>query len=87
MLAIFHVSGANDLQVHVAVRDIQHLRDLIVERFAGRAEVDHCETAVIFELYRKHELPCYVGAAHRPVPGAPRRRPPTQSRPSRRPRR
>ena len=60
MLAIFHVSGVNDLQVLVAVRDIDHLRDLIVEKFAGRAEVDHCETAVIFGLHRKHRWPCYV---------------------------
>jgi DNA-binding Lrp family transcriptional regulator len=60
VLAIFHVSGVNDLQVHVAVRDIDHLRDLIVEKFAGRAEVDHCETAVIFGLHRKHRWPCYV---------------------------
>ena len=43
-----------------AVRDIDHLRDLIVEKFAGRAEVDHCETAVIFGLHRKHRWPCYV---------------------------
>jgi DNA-binding Lrp family transcriptional regulator len=60
VLAVFHVSGVNDLQVHVAVRDIDHLRDLIVEKFAGRPEVDHCETAVIFGLYRKHQWPSYV---------------------------
>jgi DNA-binding Lrp family transcriptional regulator len=61
VLAVFHVSGVDDLQVHVAVRDIQHLRDLVVEKFAGRAEVGHCETAVIFDLYRKHQWPCYAG--------------------------
>jgi DNA-binding Lrp family transcriptional regulator len=60
VLGIFHVSGVNDLQVHVAVRDIQHLRDLIVEQFAGRAEVEHCETAVIFDMHRKHQTPCYL---------------------------
>jgi DNA-binding Lrp family transcriptional regulator len=69
VLGIFHVSGANDLQVHVAVRDIPHLRDLIVEQFAGRPEVEHCETAVIFDLHRKHRTPCYlpsVAADQRP---------------------
>lgn len=60
VLAIFHVSGVNDLQVHVAVRDLQHLRDLIVEKFAGRPEVGHCETSVLFDVYRKHEWPCYA---------------------------
>jgi DNA-binding Lrp family transcriptional regulator len=61
VLAIFHVSGENDLQVHVAVRDIRHLRDLIVERFAGRSEVGHCETSVLFDVYRKHQWPSYAG--------------------------
>jgi DNA-binding Lrp family transcriptional regulator len=60
VLATFHVSGVNDLQVHVAVRDIGHLRGLIVEKIAARAEVDHCETSIIFDMQRKHRLPCYV---------------------------
>ena len=60
VLTVFHVSGLNDLQVHVAVRDIHHLRDLIVEKLATRSEVDHCETSVIFELHHKHRMPCYV---------------------------
>lgn len=70
VLAVFHVSGVNDLQVHVAVRDIDHLRDLIVEKFAGRPEVDHCETAVIFGLYRKHQWPAYADV----TPSSSRRR-------------
>ncbi len=63
VLCVFHVTGVNDLQVHVAVRDIHHLRSLIVERFATRPEVDHCETAVIYELHRTHQWPCYALAA------------------------
>jgi len=62
VLTVFHVSGLNDLQVQVAVRDIQHLRDLVVEGFAGRPEVGHCETSVIFDLHRKPRLPCYARA-------------------------
>ena len=60
VLTAFHVSGVNDLQVHVAVRDIEHLRHLIVEKFATRAEVDHRETSVIFDLQRRHRSPCYA---------------------------
>ena len=81
VLAIFHVSGVNDLQVHVAVRDIDHLRDLIVEKFAGRPEVDHCETAVIFGLYRKHQWPMLRRALT--PPSASRRR--ARARPRRSP--
>ena len=68
VLSVFHVSGVNDLQVHVAVRDIQHLRDLIVEKFATRSEVDHCETSVIYDSHRKHQMPCYSKAAESPRP-------------------
>jgi DNA-binding Lrp family transcriptional regulator len=67
VLSVFHVSGVNDLQVHVAVRDIQHLRDLVVEKFATRGEVDHCETSVVFDCHHKHELPCYA-----PIDASPR---------------
>lgn len=73
VLAVFHVSGENDLQVHVAVRDIGHLRDLIVERFAGRPEVGHCETSVLFDVYRKHQWPSYAAESVMP-PSSSRRR-------------
>jgi len=75
VLAVFHVSGVNDLQVHVAVRGIEHLRELVVEHFAARSEVDHCETAVIFELQRKHALPCYLKDAAPPRAAAAARAP------------
>ena len=74
VLCVFHVTGLTDLQVHVAVRDIHHLRSLIVERFATRPEVDHCETAVIFELHRTHQRPCYAGVDEAGLPLAPKRR-------------
>ncbi len=73
VLLVFHVTGVNDLQVHVAVRDIHHLRSLIVESFAIRPEVDHCETAVIYELHRTHQWPCYAHADDVMVGGQRRR--------------
>jgi DNA-binding Lrp family transcriptional regulator len=80
VLVIFHVSGVNDLQVHVAVRDVQHLRDLIVESVASREEVQHCETAVIFDLHRKHGLPCYLPSATTPAAKRRSELTPTQTR-------
>lgn len=70
VLCVYHVSGVNDLQVHVAVRDIHHLRDLVVEGFAVRSEVDHCETAVIYGLHRTHQRPCYVTVDEAPARAA-----------------
>lgn len=74
VLTVFHVSGVNDLLVHIAVRDIHHARDLIVERFATRAEVDHCETSVIFDMHRNHQLPCYQQPAGAKPSAAARKR-------------
>jgi DNA-binding Lrp family transcriptional regulator len=77
VLTVFHVSGVNDLLVHVAVRDIAHLRDLIVDRLATRAEVANCETSVIYSLFRKPRLPRYRGSEPPRQPrGADRRRRP-----------
>jgi DNA-binding Lrp family transcriptional regulator len=64
VLAVFHVSGVYDLQIHVAVRDVTHLRDLIVDQVATRKEVDRCETAVIYGHERKPELPQYILPTH-----------------------
>ena len=66
VLAVFNVSGIYDLQIHVAVRDVAHLRDLIVDQLATRPEVDRCETSVIYAHERKPGLPQYaVGEAPR----------------------
>lgn len=51
-MAVFHVAGANDFLVHVAVADSDALRDLILRAFTGRAEVAHVETALIYEHAR-----------------------------------
>ena len=75
VLTVFHVSGVNDLLVHVAVRDIGHLRNLIVDRIATRAEVANCETAVIYSLFQKPGLPRY-----RETEPAPERRRPKATR-------
>ena len=47
-----HLAGANDYLVHVAVRDATHLREFILSAFAGRAEVAHLETNLIFSHHR-----------------------------------
>jgi DNA-binding Lrp family transcriptional regulator len=52
-LAVFHVGGADDYLVHVAVQDTEHLRDLVLDDFTARSEVEHVETRIIFECVRK----------------------------------
>jgi len=48
----FHVAGANDYLVHVAVRDADHLRAFALAAFATRPEVAHMETSLIFSHRR-----------------------------------
>ena len=48
----FHVAGANDYLVHVAVSDAEHLREFALSAFATRPEVAHMETALIFSHTR-----------------------------------
>ncbi len=51
-IAVFHLAGANDFLVHVAVQDSDALRDLILRAFAARPEIVHVETALIYEHVR-----------------------------------
>ena len=55
-LAVYHVGGADDYLIHVAVLDTAALRELVVEDFTARPEVAHVETRLIFEFVRKHAI-------------------------------
>ena len=59
ILNIFHTAGREDFLVHVAVRDSEHLRQLAMTHFLARKEVEHLETALIFEHLKKNTLPIY----------------------------
>ena len=48
----YNLAGVNDYLVHVAVRDAEHLRQLVLTAFASRAEVGHVETALVFSHRR-----------------------------------
>ncbi len=60
VLSTFHVTGEHDFLIHVAVSDAEHLRDLALDRFTTRPEVDQLETALIFEHARTWQLPNLV---------------------------
>jgi len=54
---VFHITGEDDYLVHVAVRDSDHLRDLALDSFTTRPEVDHIHTRLIFEYTPTWRLP------------------------------
>ena len=54
---VFLVSGRHDVIVHVAVKDIDHLRNLGFDHFTNRPEVVNIETSIVFDSRAKNELP------------------------------
>jgi len=48
VVAFYDMSGADDFLIHVAVRDPDHLREVVTEGITCAAEVKHVETALIF---------------------------------------
>lgn len=65
VVAIYHIAGANDFLIHVAVRDADQLRDLVLDAFTTRPEIEHMETSLIFGYEQKWELPNYAAAEDR----------------------
>jgi len=57
VLQVYHVSGEEDLLVHVAVRDTDHLARLLKENLFAADEVRHVQTSVIFSHRRSFALP------------------------------
>lgn len=53
----FLVSGHYDLVVHVAVKDIEHLRNLAFDRFTSQPVVVKIETSIVFDSRTRNELP------------------------------
>lgn len=60
VVAFYHVAGVNDFLVHVAVKDANHLRNLALDSFTARPEVEHMETAFIFGFEEKRCRPNYL---------------------------
>lgn len=52
VVSFFHVSGADDYLLHVAVADSDALRDFVLEHLTGHPAVGHTETSLIFEQVR-----------------------------------
>jgi len=63
VVSLYHVSGDDDFLLHVAVRDVEHLREFLIDALATRPEVVHIETRIIFEERRNPGFPVYVPGA------------------------
>lgn len=60
VVAVYHIAGGFDFLVHVAVRDANHLRDLALDSFTTRPEVEHLQTSLIFQYEPQPGIPDYL---------------------------
>ena len=56
---VYLLAGAVDFLIHVAVRDVQHLRSVVLDTLTARYEISHIETSLIFEFAHSPSLPNY----------------------------
>jgi DNA-binding Lrp family transcriptional regulator len=49
VLAVFLLAGADDIILHVAVQDVEHLRAFLLERLSRRREIVGFRTSVVFQ--------------------------------------
>lgn len=59
VINVYLLAGTVDFLVHVAVRDVQHLRVLVLDTFTARHEIARLETSIIFEFANRPTLPNY----------------------------
>ena len=54
---VFLVAGNDDLFLHVAARDTDHLRDIAMRQVGGREEVADVRTVLVYEHHRRPSFP------------------------------
>lgn len=57
VVSVFHVTGEFDFYVHVAARDMEHLRDFGLDALTTRPEVQHIRTSLMFEAVTRPGWP------------------------------
>jgi DNA-binding Lrp family transcriptional regulator len=61
VVQVFHVTGADDFLLHVAVADTEGLRNFVLDRLTVRPEVGHVESRVVYDQARRPTLePLYA---------------------------
>lgn len=68
VIDVFYVAGSHDFLVHVAVRDVDHLRQLVAEKISSHPAIGHVETSLVFDHRHRPQWPDYA------EPRAPSRR-------------
>jgi DNA-binding Lrp family transcriptional regulator len=56
VISVFVVAGGDDFQLHVGVRDLDHLHSFLLDRLSKRKEIAGFRTSVIFQEVRNPAL-------------------------------
>ncbi|WP_416306297.1 Lrp/AsnC family transcriptional regulator [Neptunicella sp. SCSIO 80796] len=59
VIGLFHMGGEDDFLVHITVSDTTHLRDFVLDAITARAEVNHVETALVYDYQVSRRLPSF----------------------------
>lgn len=59
VISVFHMGGENDFLVHVSVSHTEHLRDFVFTALTERQEVNHVETALVYDYKISANLPSF----------------------------
>lgn len=57
VICVYHMGGENDFLVHVTVSDSMHLRDFVFNAITARDEVNHVETALVYDYQISKTIP------------------------------
>lgn len=61
--SVFLVNGRYDVILHVAVKDVDHLRNLGLDRITSQPVVVNIETSIVYDSRSKYELPILIEGA------------------------
>ncbi|WP_438865215.1 Lrp/AsnC family transcriptional regulator [Neptunicella sp.] len=59
VIGVFHMGGVDDFLLHVTVSDTAHLRDFVFNAITARAEINHVETALVYDYKISKRLPSF----------------------------
>ena len=57
VISLYHMGGENDFLLHASLSDTEHLRDFVFNAITARNEVNHVETALIYNKSNGTVLP------------------------------
>jgi len=61
VVSMFNVAGRWDYLLHVAVPDVDHLREFVQVALSARTEVSRVETSLVFDHKHRHQMHSWKG--------------------------